>query len=85
MNMATVKLDLVKDVWQEIGAFSFLFTKGTGPLIEFVNADSLPVGDVPEAMSLSRADFQVVPAPADGSYFVRTTHIDGGVFKYNEI
>jgi hypothetical protein len=83
--MATVKLDLVKDIWQEIGSTGVLFSKGTSVSLELVNADALPTGDVPEAMPLGQSELQVLPAPADGSYFVRTTNVDGGVFKYNEI
>ena len=82
--MATVKLDLVAGVWQEIGSISFIFTKGTGPQIEFINADSLPSGAQEEAMHLNRADFQVIPAPAAGNYYIRVAS-GTGVFKYNEV
>jgi len=81
--MATVKLDLVKDVWQEIGAISFVFSKGTQVQLEIVSAASLPVGDVPEAMKLNRADLQIMPAATD-PWFIRTTG-ETAVFKYTEV
>ena len=81
--MATVKLDLVQDVWQEVGTISFVFSKGTQGQIELVSAASLPTGDVPEAMGLSRADLQIVPEATD-PWFVRTTG-EKAVFKYTEV
>ena len=84
MAILTKKLDLADGVWQEVGAISFIFTKGTGHIIELVNADALPNGTVEEAMLLSRADFQIIPAPASGSYFVRVAS-GTGVLKYSEV
>ena len=71
--MATIKLDLVKNIWQEIGDTSVLFSKGTSIGLELINADALPVGHKDEAMGLGKADLQILPAPAAGKYFVRTT------------
>lgn len=83
--MASIKLDLVQNVWQDIGAIAFVGSKGTGTNIELVNADALPVGTVDAAFSFLEGQIQSVPAPAAGNWFVRTTASSGGVFKFTEV
>ena len=71
--MTTIQLKLVKNIWQEIGATGVLFSKGTSSGLELINASSLPVGNKPEAMGLGKSDLQILPAPATGKYYIRTT------------
>ena len=82
--MATVKLDLVKNVWQEVGAFGFVCDKSAGGVVLLVNADALPTGVQDTAMSLDVAELQFVPAPANGSWYVATPY-DSDEFKYTEV
>ena len=82
--MASVKLALIKNVWQEVGAIAFVGNKGTDSLVELVNADSLPTGNEEASMQFSNGNIQSVPSPATGSWYVRTT-ADIGVFKFTEV
>ena len=81
--MATIRLELVKNVWQEVGTASFGFTKGGQAGLEMVSAAVLPVGSVPESMLMARSDYQVMHAVTD-PWFVRTLE-DTAVFKYTEV
>ncbi len=82
--MATVKLSLVKDVWQEIGAFAFEADKGAPCYIELTVADALPVGDVP-----SHKNNQTVTlhhsAPAAGSWYARVRFTETGTLIVTEV
>ena len=82
--MASVKLDLVQGIWQDIGAIAFVGTKGSEHNIELVNADSLPSGNIDAAMQFMNSNVQSVPSPAAGNWYIRTTALTG-VFKYTEV
>ena len=82
--MATVKLDLVAGVWGEVGAISFLAHNGGNTPLDMVAADSLPVGPVPESFLLARSDTQQFPAPAAGSWYIRSTQSDTSL-NYTEV
>ncbi len=83
--MASVKLDLVQNIWQDVGAIAFVGNKGTAALVEIVNADALPTGTQDTSMQFSNANIQAIPAPAAGNWYVRTTAASGGVFKFTEV
>ena len=82
--MATLskKMDLTAGIWQEIGSSGFVGQKDQTSTLEIVNADALPVGDVPEAQSIvGSANLQFV-APVSGSLFVRVKHGTGTLKLY---
>ena len=81
--MATIKIDLSDNLWHEIGTIGFIYTK-MGNQIEFINIGSQPTGDVPEAMILERTEEHYMPAPVNGSYYVRSKS-GSGSFRYHEV
>jgi len=81
--MATVKLDLVPGIWQEVGAIGFIMDKDRKNNVEVTNADSLPTGVVPCHVN-RRDDLQQFNAPASGSWFVRSAAIAMSV-TYTEV
>ena len=83
--MASVKLDLIDGIWQEVGAISFVWTQKDDIKLECVNADSLPVGDVPAAMVFRLNETQVIPKPTNGSWYVRVPSGGEGYVKYTEV
>ncbi len=82
--MATVKLNLVAGIWQEVGAISFLAHNGSSTPLDMVASDTLPVGPVPESFLLARSDTQQFSAPAGGSWFIRSVQTDSS-FNYTEV
>ena len=82
--MATVKLDLVAGVWQDLGAISFLAHNGGNIPLDMVAADSLPTGPVVESFLLARSDTQQFPAPAGGNWYIRSVQTDTS-FNYTEV
>ena len=84
--MATLskKLDLTAGVWQEIGPIRFVGQKDQSSTLEIVNADALPVGDVPEAQLITGSSQLQFTSPASGSLFVRVKH-GTGTLKYYEV
>jgi len=82
--MATIKLDLVAGVWQEIGAFGFLAHNGGNIPLDMVAADSVPTGPVAESFLLARSDTQQFPAPASGNWCIRSVQSNTS-FTYTEI
>ncbi len=82
--MATVKLDLVAGVWQDLGAISFLAHNGGNTPLDMVAADSLPTGPVVESFLLARSDTQQFPRPAGGSWYIRSVQTDTS-FNYTEV
>ena len=85
--MATLskKLSLTGGVWQEVGSVAFIGDKGTGGTVEIVNADALPVGDVPEASEWTQTIELYRPAPLSGSWYVRYQSGATGAIKYTEV
>ena len=84
--MATIskRLDLVEGIWQEIEAGSFVGQKDQSSAIEIVNADALPVGDVPEAQLVSGSVNLQFNAPLAGSLYARVKY-GTGTLKYYEV
>ena len=82
--MATVKINLVAGVWQDLGAIGFLAHNAGNTGLDMVAADSLPTGPVVESFILARADIQQFPAPAGGSWYIRSTQADTS-FTYTEV
>lgn len=86
--MATLSkiLNLTNGIWQEIGAVSFIGQQSKKNLpIQLVNADALPVGDVPEAMSRIQTVELITPAPATGSWYCRVRAGSQTTFKFSEV
>ncbi len=82
--MATVKLDLVAGIWQDIGAIAFYAHNGSNTPLDMVAADSLPVGPIPESFLLARSDTQYFLAPASGNWYIRSIQTDSS-FNYTEV
>ena len=82
--MATVKLDLVAGVWQEVGAISFLAHNGGNIPLDMVAAGSTPTGPVAESFLLARSDTQQFPTPASGNWYIRSVQTDTS-FNYTEV
>ena len=81
MATLSVKKDLVDGIWQELATPCVAQFNGTSTM-QIVNADALPVGDVPEAQSIfidANLNFNV---PAAGSLYVRASYGTGTVKAY---
>ncbi len=81
--MATVKLDLVPGIWQEVGSFGFIMDKDRVYNVEVANADSLPTGVVPCHVN-RRDDLQHFVPPASGSWYVRSAALAMSI-TYTEV
>ncbi len=81
--MASVKLTLAKGIWQEVGAFSFTSQKGSG-ITQKITATTLPVGDQENATTIDYSVETYTPAPASGSWYVRSPYDDSS-FTYHEV
>ncbi len=75
MAILSVKLNLSNGIWQKVGSFSSIAQKDPSSILEIVCADSLPVGDVPEASICIQTMELLRNAPAAGSWYVR---VQGG-------
>ncbi len=84
MASTSVKLSLDGGIWQEIGAISFIGQKDQSSTIEIVNADALPVGDVPEAQLVSGSANLQFTAPLAGSLYARVKY-GTATLKYYEV
>ncbi len=79
--MASIRLELT-ETWQDLGAISLVGS--CGGAVEIVNADSLPTGDIPAALSFLDTTSLNFPAPAEGNLYVRVS-VDTGFIKYYEV
>ena len=71
MAIIAKRLDFTGGVWQQIDSSSDI-TLQRGPNdVEIVNADSLPVGDVDEAVKIISEHPQFFKAPANGNLYAR--------------
>ena len=84
MAILSTKLDLKDGIWQEVGAIGFIGQKDLSSTIEIVNADALPVGDVPEAQTVSVSPNLQFTAPASGSLYARV-RTGTGTLKFYEV
>ncbi|RLA74309.1 MAG: hypothetical protein DRG30_05445 [Epsilonproteobacteria bacterium] len=84
MATLSIKLNLVEGIWQEVGSYSIDAQKDPSSTIELVNADALPVGDVPEAMIYAQTTQIRLQAPASGSLYVRVRYGTGSL-KFYEV
>jgi len=82
--MASVKLTLIKGIWQEVGAFSFVAQRSNTGITEKICADSLPVGGQEAATTIDYSVETYTPAPASGSWYVRSSYDDSS-FRYTEV
>ena len=86
MAILSKKLNLTDGMWQEIGAIAFI---GQLPkrksVLQIVNANALPVGDIPEAMHRIQTSELLTPAPASGSWYCRIRSETEIVFRFTEV
>ena len=87
MAILSKRLNLQNGVWQELVGESFVIKKHKSVLIELVNADSLPVGIVPESFRETELNFSGeflhIPAPKLGKIYIRLINSEGeGVVTY---
>ena len=82
--MATVKIDLDDKTWHDLGSTAIALTKGTGDVIEVVNADAAPTGNIENSMQLGESELQVLPAPLSGNYYVKAV-TQTSIIKYHGV
>ncbi len=84
--MATLSAELkLKDgIWQEMVTPCVAQKLGSAS-VEVVNADVLPVGDVPEAQTIEQKENLSFNAPASGSLYIRARYNGSEIVKYYRV
>ncbi|RLC90162.1 MAG: hypothetical protein DRI37_02140 [Chloroflexi bacterium] len=86
MAILSTRLELVDEVWVEIGAISFIGQQVNPSVeMEIVNADATPVGYIPEAMSCKQDEELVRSAPVNGAWYCRALGSIPTSFRFTEI
>lgn len=86
MAILSIELDLIDEIWVEIGAIAFVGQQANPSVeMEIINADSLPVGDISQAMNCKQNEELIRPAPANGSWYCRALGSIPTSFKCVEV